>query len=472
MTHTDRAEPTSSAPRKGLGRRVLAAYSGPAFSQSFLMGPAISVLQGIYAKFFGLGLEQIALVILVSRLFDAVTDPVIGFLSDRYRARRGTRKPWILAGTALAVVACWFLYVPGGRVTTLSFLSWYLLATLGWTLVEMPYGAWLAELTEDYAERARVASWRSVARFLGLLAFFGLPLVLSPVLGTTEFTPTTLRWAALFAAAVLPVAALVAVFVVPNGSVAARREGATLREALGAVGRNRPLWYFAAMYAIAGLGGGMGWGLVYFYIDGYLGLGKRLAGLLVLSIPVGILAAPAWGALCRRYGKQQSWAVGCAGSAVVSLCYALITPGPLAAWLVMMTLLGINALVVAEAVAGPAMLADVVDYGRWRFGADYAGTYYAFFTMVQKANMGIGAGIGLAVAGLVGFDATLATQTTRGVVGLLLGFSGLPALLYLVAAAMVWRFPIDRRRQSVIVRAIARRARRSRTAAPVAEAVP
>ena len=177
-----------------LGRGVLGAYGAPSFAQAFIHGPAISVLQGIYAKFFGLSLQEIAFVILISRIFDAVNDPIVGFLSDRYRARHGTRKPWLLAGSLIAVIACWFLYVPSGEVTMWSFLFWYLLADIGWTVSEVPYSAWLAEISDDYEERARITTWRSMGRFLGLQAFFGLPIALQSITGSTEFTPETLRW--------------------------------------------------------------------------------------------------------------------------------------------------------------------------------------------------------------------------------------------------------------------------------------
>ena len=103
------------------------------------------------------------------------------------------------------------------------------------------------------------------------------------------------------------------------------------------------------------------------------------------------------------------------------------------------------------------MLADVVDYGRWRFGTDYAGTYFAFYTMVQKINVGIGSAVGLAVAGFFGFDATVAEQTSSGVLGLKLGVAVLPAITYVIATVLIWKFPITRRRQRAIVRAIERR---------------
>ena len=91
---------------KRLSRKVLAAYAAPAFSQALIHGPVGTVIQGIYGKHFGVALASIAIVLVVSRVFDAVTDPVIGYLSDRYRSRWGKRKPWLLVGSLIAVVAC------------------------------------------------------------------------------------------------------------------------------------------------------------------------------------------------------------------------------------------------------------------------------------------------------------------------------------------------------------------------------
>ncbi len=446
-----------------LRRGVLGAYGAPSFAQAFIHGPAVSVLQGIYAKFFGLSLQEIAFVILVSRIFDAVNDPIVGFLSDRYRARHGTRKPWLLAGSVIAVIACWFLYVPGDEVTMWSFLFWYLLADVGWTVSEVPYSAWLADISDDYDERARITTWRSMGRYLGLLAFFGLPIALQPVTGSTDFTPETLRWAAALAAVALLGTALVACLVVPNGRPGQGSSGGARSSpaaAARAVAGNRPLLSFTAMFAISGLGAGSGSGVSFFYIDGYLQLGEQLAFVMVYSIPIGLVATLAWGTLCRRFGKQQAWSVGNFGAGLASLGYFFIGPGENAAALLVGTLLLVNALIVVEGVAAPAVLADVVDYGRLRFRADHAGNYFAFYAMVQKISAGIGAALGLLIVGMFGFDATAATQDASGRFGLLLAFSLLPSTFLCVAALWIWRFPINRRRQAAIIAALERRAAR------------
>ena len=195
-------EPGSGNP---VPRKVLAAYAAPAFSQALIHGPVGTVIQGIYGKHFGVALASIAIVLVVSRIFDAVTDPLIGYLSDRYRTRWGHRKPWLLAGSFIAVVACWYLYVPPGTVSATYFLVWFLLAYFGWTISEIPYRAWMAELSEDYDERTRIATWRTFARYLGFIAFYGIPLL--PFFETSEFTPETLRVTAVLAAVALPATA-------------------------------------------------------------------------------------------------------------------------------------------------------------------------------------------------------------------------------------------------------------------------
>ena len=87
------------------------AYALPVLPLAFLLGP-MAILQGIYAKYFGLGLTIIASVLLVSRLFDAITDPAIGYYADKYYTKHGSRKPFVVSGGILFIISSWFLYVP------------------------------------------------------------------------------------------------------------------------------------------------------------------------------------------------------------------------------------------------------------------------------------------------------------------------------------------------------------------------
>lgn len=436
-----------------LSRKTLAAYAAPAFSQALIHGPVGTVIQGIYGKHFGVSIAAIAAVLVVARLFDAFTDPLIGYLSDRYRTRWGHRKPWLVSGSLIAVIACWFLYVPPDSVSARYFLVWFLLAYLGWTISEIPYRAWMAELSEDYDERTRIATWRTFARYLGFIAFYGIPLF--PIFETSEFTPETLRVTAILAAVALPTTALIAALVVPEGKVAKASNQLSSREAIRAVVRNKPLMLFLATFATGGLATGCAFGMLYFFVDGHLGLGATLAVLFVLGAPVGAVTMPFWAWLARKIGKQRTWAIAYTLSAAFLFMHLLIPQGPSGEPLLIVLFVLVFAVSSVGVVVPAALLADIVDYGRWKFKCDYAGTYYSVQTMIEKGVEGLGVALGLAVASYFGFDPTLETQSETGTFGLLFAFPVLPAVLTLITVPIIWRFPIDRRRQKIIVRRLA-----------------
>lgn len=454
------ADAAATASRDGsrVPRKVLAAYAAPAFAQALIHGPASTVIQGIYGKHFAVSLAAIATVLLIGRIFDAVTDPIIGYLSDRFRTRWGHRKPWLVCGSLIAVVACWFLYNPGGPVSVGYFLFWFLLAYLGWTISEIPYRAWLAEITQDYDERTRLATWRAFALYAGVTAFYAIPYL--PFSETTEFTPETLRLTAIVAAVALPTMAIIAVTVVPTGAAALSGPQARLRDAWPAIARNKPFLLLSLIFMIGGLGGGMAFAMLFFFVDSYLHLGGSLALVFMLGAPVGALAMPLWGAVARRLGKQRTWAISYFLSGSILLGHLLIPVGPAGQPWLIAVFIALFLVSPAGVVITAAMLADVVDYGRLKFRGDYAGTYFAVQTMMEKGVAGLGAAVGLATAAAFGFDPSLPEQSASGTFGLLLAIPVLPALMTYLTLPFIWRFPIDERRQRLIVQRLKQRAAR------------
>ncbi len=449
----------ASAAFRPVSTIVLAAYAAPAFSQALIHGPVNTVLQGVYGKFFGLPLASIAMVLVVSRIFDALTDPLIGYLSDRYNTRWGQRKPWLMTGSLLAVVACWFLYVPAEEITTGYFLFWFLMAYLGWTISEIPYRAWMAEISLDYNERTRIATWRTFARYMGFIAFYGIPFL--PMFETSDFTPETLRVTAILATIALPTTALLACWLVPRGQVLRARQPVSLRAAWPAIIQNKPLMLFLLSFAVGGLATGCAFGLLFFFVDSHLGLGPTLALLFVLGAPIGALAMPLWNGLALRIGKARTWAYAYTASATLLLLHVFIPVGAAGKpWLIAL-FTGVFAVSSVGVVMPLALLADIVDYGRWKFKGDYAGSYYSLQTMVEKGVEGLGVAMGLTVVAWFGFDPQLAEQTSRGSFGLLLGFPILPAILTLLTVPLIWHFPINERRQKIIVKRLGGRSQKT-----------
>ena len=439
----------SNADSDKLPPGILAAYAAPAFAQALIHGPAAAVIQLVYGKDFGVPILGIATVLLVARIFDAVTDPIIGYLSDRVKTRWGHRKPWLIVGSGIAVVACWFLYVPSGEVTTSYFLIWFLLAYLGWTISEIPYRAWMAEISQDYNQRTRIATWRTFALYLGMLSFYGVPYL--PFFATTEFTPETLRFTAIVAGILLPLTAIVASIVVPRGDVREQGNRVSLRKLAPAVLQNKPFLLLTFTFAIGGLAGGMG-GLMPFFVDSYLGLGNLLAGAFVLGTVAGAAGMPVWSLIAQRIGKKQAWAIGYSLQSLFLFCHLLIPVGAEgAAW--MMTLFFLLFLISSVGVVVPmAMMADIVDYGRLKFGGDYAASYFSIQVMIEKGAAGLGAAVGFWIAGNLGFNPQLGEQSPEAVRGLLLAFPTIPAIVTLATIPLILLFPIGAKEQRDIVR--------------------
>ena len=170
------------------------AFISPQVCIYWLVAP-ISIVQGFYAKHYGLPLTVIAKIVLIAMLFDAISDPLIGYWSDRYRRQGGSRKPFILAGSLVFIVAGYFLYIPPMEVTALYFAACLISVYFGYTLFEVPHVAWASELAPTANDKTYIYSLRSIAGYMGMLLFYAAPLL--PLFDSNEITPQTLKFSVL-----------------------------------------------------------------------------------------------------------------------------------------------------------------------------------------------------------------------------------------------------------------------------------
>ena len=111
--------------RKSLSLYQLASYGAPAMPLSMMGLPLAVYLTPVYADSagFGLSLGFVGLVLALSRVFDGITDPLIGFYSDRIRTRWGRRKPFILIGMPIFMLGVWLLWIPPIEFEEITFLG-------------------------------------------------------------------------------------------------------------------------------------------------------------------------------------------------------------------------------------------------------------------------------------------------------------------------------------------------------------
>ena len=455
-TFLRRRRPNTGKPgsSEGLPTGALVAYSLPLFALHFSVAPIMSILQGIYAKHYGLELTAIAFVLIIARVFDGVTDPLIGYFSDRTRAR----KPFALVGGGLFVISAYFLFSPPESVSVGYFLFWYLAFFLSLTLFEIPHLSWGAELAPGYEERSRLYTTRGFFLIAGQTAFYALPYV--PILPGNEFTPETLRLA-VFMSAILTVVSLYWMArAVPDKMAQHRMERPreNIRYVLRAIYKNNPLLIFVAAQSLSGFGMGMWVGLLFIYLDTYLQLGEGAAAFFLIGNLFSLASLAFWLGFANRVGKARAWAASTVSFLVLIAAMGVLEPG-VGFWIPLFIMCAFYFANGCMHVVAPSILADTVDYGKLKFGGDRAGTYFAFFALLGKVNAGVGAGAALAIAGLYEYDPTLLQNTAEAVFGLKLAFVVAP--LFFMAASLIFILmtPITRERHAVIRRKLLLRGR-------------
>lgn len=439
--------PPSEAPLK---RSLLAAFTLPTLILGFMHGPE-GQIQAIYAKHAGLALGALALAMLVGKILDAVTYPLIGYLSDRSYARRGTRMGWIIAGTVISTVGVWFLLRPPPGVSVLYFGVWMTVTYIGWKLMEIPLQAWSYGLSTDYAQQSRIQAWRVLSTLIGQLLFFATP-YLAVKLGysdSTELDFRSLGVAAVICVVLLPLATMIAVARVPRGQAAPDKQAAAKRFNLGetwrAVRDNRPLIRLLAAFIPVNLLALMSSGVVYLFVDSYLGLSKQFPALMAISLLTTVGGVPFWTMMAMRYERHRVWAVSLLVGGGACVACAFLTPGP-GALPMTFVLFPILMFSLSGVVLVFSMCADIVDYGKLHNGEDLSGLYASLLFFLQKSLGGLSTAAGIALVGAFGFEASAAVQSANAVFGIKLASAVLPAIGLIGAAAVIWNYPLDRAR--------------------------
>ena len=439
----------------------LAAYALPAVATQFLYSPISTVLPGIYAIHYGLSAAAIAGVLLATRLFDAVTDPLIGHLSDVTRGRFGRRKPWIAVGCLITAFAMWQVADPRDSANVALYLTlWSAVFFFGWTMMEIPHTAWGSELTNDYKRRNQVFFARTLGAIIGPLGFAAMPFVIGAA--TTEITPEVMRATALVFALGAPVCVVAALAIVPDRQgVDESRAQMGVIAALRAVGYNGIFWRLFGVFVMGGLAAGIYGALQFVYLDTYLAIGDKVPYVLGAMMACSLVGLPLWLWLLNHVDKHRAWALslGLAGFCVG--LPATLTPGASSFVPMLAMVVGLALASGAGAIVPFALLGDLVDYDELRTGVNRAGAYYAVFLFGVKVNAAIGGSIAFGILAIAGYDAAADVHSAGGILGLKSAFAVVPGILFAAAALSVVRFPLNRRRHDIVRRALARRAARS-----------
>lgn len=394
----------------------------------------------------GVAAAAAGLVVLLPKAWDVVLNPFVGSWSDRTTSRYGARVPWMIRGALLLPVAFAAMFWAPSALSGAGAAIWvagcFLLAATGFAFFQVPYIAQPAEITDDYAERTSLMTWRIAFLTLAILVFgAGAPeLVKAGGDGLAGYRVMGVICGALFL-----LGFGVAILATRNLPTLLRAEPTGgLRDQLRAVGENRDFRVLFAAFVIQALGTSTALAGAAYVAEYLLGSKGMTTVLFVALVAPAILLVPVWRLFAVRRGKKAGfrWATLLFLAGAVVMAFA----GRIPTWL----------LLVGVAVAGTgyagqqlfplAMLPDTIEADALRTGGLRSGVFTGVWTAGETLGFALGPFLFAMVLALGGFVAstsgTTAEQPESALVAIGLGFGALPALLMLASLPVLRRYTL------------------------------
>jgi GPH family glycoside/pentoside/hexuronide:cation symporter len=380
------------------------------FGLPSIAGAAIAIPIAVHMpKFYAdevlVPLGWIAIGIAIARALDAITDPMMGWLSDRTKTRWGRRKPWIALGVPLCALALVALWTPPEGIERASAAVWFGCAFIAYylfhTIYDIPHYGLGAELTLDYNERTSLFGIRAGFIMVGVLLGTLLPGLLdNRGLGQRQvFFLVSSGFAVLLVASY----GLLLARIRERPEFVARASNPLVPGVRRAL-RNRPFRILLLTYVVGSITGAIPGTFMPFYTQYVLEVENYalwLTYFLAAYFASGFLFLPVWVAAARRFGKLEVWlasfGIGIVGGS------SLYFMGPGDELLVFGLLVFTGSTFGLGQFLGASMQADVIDYDELHTGKRREAQYGAFWSIATKLIVIPGAAIPLAFLGSQGY---------------------------------------------------------------------
>lgn len=400
---------------------------------AFAALPIYVHLPRLYGEFLAIPLAMLGSVLLIARLADALVDPLLGNLSDRWQAWQGEhgRRSLIVLTLPVFALGVWLLFNPPAGAGVGWLTATLALTYLGFSLLTITYQAWGAELADSTASRSRLTASREGFGLVGVMLAATLPTLLAP-----ELPRGLARLTDLFVPLLL-LCALVTVFGtrVNASPASAPPAGSTtssiwrdLRAALDHLAFRRLLIVFVS----SGIAAALPATLVLFFVADVLGEPDRAGAFLAAYFAAGLCGLPLWVRWAKRRGTLAAWRDGMLLAALTFAAAPLLGAGD-GHWFFLICVLSGLALG-ADLVLPATHLADLA-----ATSPRTTATYFGVWNFATKLNLALAAGVALPLLAALGYQPG-STDPGNNVAALALCYGGLPLLGKLLAASLLQRW--------------------------------
>lgn len=404
-----------------------------------------------YSDVFGLRPAHAALLLLVTKLYDAVSDPVMGLIADRTHSSWGRYRPWLLwIAVPFAVVGILSFYTPDASYTfkhVYAYVTYILMMTV-YTAINVPYGAMLGVMTESSREKSVFSSYRMFFAYIGSFIAMGIFWLFErsiPSGSVGDASP--MQWTGVVAIVALICAILfLGCFALTRERVQAResKESGSVGRDLRALLHNGPWWLLLG----AGIGqlifGSIRGGAAAYYFANILGANALITCAMFLTI--GEIAQMAGVALAvpvsERIGKKGTFIACLLFTAAVSIVIWFLPSAPAGMWALIVCQILICIGIGVSAPLIWSMMADVAEWSERKNGNASTGLIFSSSSMAQKFGGALGGFLLLQVLAWCSYDKDAIVQAPQTLSAIRALMSWIPAIGALLGAICLYFYNV------------------------------
>lgn len=408
----------------------------------------------------GLSAALAGIALMVGRLWDAFYDPIIGYISDRTKTKMGRRRPFMLGGAIPLFIAMIIMFtnpsliIGSGISQTVLFVYTmvvYIILCTAYSTINIPYSSLGPELTTDYNERTSLNGYRFGFAAVGTLLGAGLAL---PIVALAPDKNLGFVLMGTIFGAVLLISALITVFSVRESAAVRPATSMGFVKTYSEVFKNKPYDFILMVYILHIVGITIASGIVIYYFKYVLGAEDMTTYAMLIFIGVAMLFIPVSVIMSKKTGKKTVYGTGFVIMAIGLMALFLLghTQG-ITFNLIMMAFLGIG---MGLLYAMPyAIVADSIEYDYLRTGERREGAFFGIFTWGLKMGQAAASLLMGITLEAMGYVANIIPQAASAQLGIRLFLGPIPAAVFLLAAVVLYFYPITERRYKEILAQIA-----------------
>ena len=435
-----------------VSKHVMAAYGSLAFPLAAAFIALQVIVPTFYAQNTALSLSAIGGLVLVARLFDTLTDPLVGYWSDQSMIRFGRRKIFVVVAAPLIAISVWFLFNPVANAGGAYLLFWTTAIYVAGTLSVVPASAWAAELSSDYNQRSLITGIRVAFGLAGTLAALIVPAVLTS--DSSEDYAATLRVITILVLVTLTITTVWAALKVPD-TAKITLPPKSISAAWLLMKSHNPFRQLLVSFLLNAIANAIPATLFLLFVTDVLGVPEQAGLFLFLYFICAALAVPFWVALSRRFGKHETWSI----AMLLACMFFLWTPflGPESVMWFYVIVIATGFATGADLALPSAINADVIEWDALTTGFTRPGLFFALWGTASKLSYALAIGIAFPLLDLAGFSAT--GQNSDSSLMWLAVLYGAPCILFKLAAVWSMRgYPITSKVHADIRRQLEERA--------------